>query len=130
MNPKGAVGYTVGYGKPPVEHQFKPGQGGRPRGSRNKLGEDFINALADDFAKHGAVAIERVREEKPDAYLKVIATLMPKDLNLNVRQLDDLSDEQLMRKLQQVTEMAKPLLAKPPAMIDPPAPPLAPMGPI
>ena len=60
VNPKGAVGYTVGYGKPPVEHQFEPGQGGRPRGSRNKLGEDFINALADDFAKHGAVAIERV----------------------------------------------------------------------
>ena len=54
----------------------------------------------------------------------MIATLMPKDLNLNVRQLDDLSDEQLMRKLQQVTEMAKPLLAKPPAMIDPPAPPV------
>ena len=118
MNPKGAVGYTVGYGKPPVEHQFKPGQGGRPRGSRNKLGEDFINALADDFARHGAVAIERVREEKPDAYLKVIATLMPKDLNLNVRQLDDLSDEQLMRKLQQVTEMARPLLAKLPTVID------------
>src|SRR4051794_14484929 len=105
--PKG----TVGYGKPPVEYQFKPGHGGRPKGSRNKLGEDFINALAEDFAKHGAAAIERVRLEKPDAYIKVVASLLPKDVNLNIRQLDDLTDEQLLARLQQVTALAKPLLA-------------------
>jgi hypothetical protein len=109
--------YVVGYCKPPIEYQFKPGQGGPRRGSRNKLGEDFLHALAEDFERHGVEAIERVRIEKPEAYLKVIATLMPKDLNLNVRQLDDLSDEQLMRKLQQVTELAKPLLAKLPTVI-------------
>ena len=32
--------YDVGYGKPPVEHQFKPGESGnvngRPKGSRNR----------------------------------------------------------------------------------------------
>jgi hypothetical protein len=94
---------------PPVEHQFKPGNPGRPKGSRNKLGEDFIAALAD--AKYGAAVIERVRAEKPDAYVKVVASLLPKDLNLNIRQLDDLSDAQLLRRLQQVTEMARPLLA-------------------
>ena len=32
--------YQVGYGKPPIEHRFKPGEGGRKKGSRNKLGED------------------------------------------------------------------------------------------
>ena len=62
-----------------------------PRGSRNKLGEDF--------AKHGPAVIEKVRTDKPDAYLKVIAGLLPKDLNLHVRQLDDLSDEQLLVRL-------------------------------
>src|SRR3954447_5179074 len=109
--PKGREGYTVGYGKPPREHSFKPGEGGRKKGSRNKLGEDFILALAEDFAKHGAAAIERVRLEKPDAYIKVVASLLPKDVNLNVRQLDDLTDEQLLARLQQVTALAKPLLA-------------------
>jgi hypothetical protein len=51
------------------------------------------------FEKHGAAAIEKVRTDKPDAYLKVIAGLLPKDLNLHVRQLDDLSDEQLLVRL-------------------------------
>src|SRR5262245_36762420 len=53
-------GKSTGYGKPPVEHQFKPGNPGRPKGSRNKLGEAFIQALAEDFERHGAEVIERV----------------------------------------------------------------------
>jgi hypothetical protein len=53
-----------------------------------------------------------VRTDKPDAYLKVIAGLLPKDLNLNVRPLDELTDEQLMARLAQLTEMAKPLLKR------------------
>ena len=36
----------VGPGRPPVAHQFKPGNPGRPKGARNKLGEQFIAALA------------------------------------------------------------------------------------
>jgi hypothetical protein len=27
--------YDVGYGKPPVKHQFKKGKSGNPRGGRN-----------------------------------------------------------------------------------------------
>jgi len=108
---KGRDGYTVGYGKPPREHMFKPGEGGRKRGSRNRLGEDFITALADDFAKHGAAAIERVRQEKPSDYIKVVASLLPRDVNLNVRPLDDLSDEQLLERLRSLTKQAAPLLA-------------------
>ena len=97
---------------PPVEHQFKPGNPGRPKGSRNKLGEDFIRALAEDFKKHGPAVIEKVRIDRPADYLKIISGLLPKDLNLNLRQLDDLSDEQLLARLAQLTEIAKPLLAK------------------
>lgn len=66
-------------------HLFKPGQSGnpagRPKGSRNKLGEDFIAALYEDFSKHGAAVIEAVRLEKPDAYLKVVASLMPVEIS-------------------------------------------------
>ena len=45
---------------------------GRPKGSRNKLGEDLIVALTEDFAKHGKRAIETVRQDRPAAYLKLM----------------------------------------------------------
>lgn len=38
-----------------------------------------------DFAEHGTEAIARVREEKPDQYLKVIASLLPKEVKLSAR---------------------------------------------
>ena len=104
------------------DHLWRPGQSGnlagRPKGSRNRLSEDFVAALYDDFQNHGSAAIAACRAEKPDVYVRVIASLLPKDVNLNHRNLDDLSDEELMRKLAMVTEMARPLLAKLPNVID------------
>jgi hypothetical protein len=38
---------------------------GRPRGSRAKLGEAFVEALAADFSEHGVKAIELVRLRDP-----------------------------------------------------------------
>jgi hypothetical protein len=97
-------------------HLWRPGQSGnlagRPKGSRNKLSEDFVAALYDDFQNHGPAAIAACRAEKPDVYVRVIASLLPKDVNMKVQQLDDLTDDQLMRKLAVLTEMAKPLLSK------------------
>ena len=97
-------------------HLWRPGQSGnlagRPKGSRNRLAEDFVAALYDDFRDHGLAAIAACRAEKPDVYMRVIAGLLPKDMNIKVQQLDDLTDDQLMRKLAVLTEMAKPLLAR------------------
>src|SRR4029434_8610834 len=89
---------------------------GRPRGSRNKLSEGFVAALYDDFQDHGSAALAACRAEKPDVYLRVIASLLPRDVSVKVQQLDDLSDDQLMRKLAVLTEMARPLLAKLPVI--------------
>ena len=101
-------------------HLWRPGQSGnpagRPRGSRNKLAEDFVAALHQDFTIHGMDAIVRARQEDAIGYIRVIAALLPKDVNLNHRNLDDLSDDQLMRKLATLTEMARPLLAKLPVI--------------
>jgi hypothetical protein len=84
--------------------------GGRPPGSRNKLGEAFIEALSDDFAAHGVKAIETVRTEKPDQYLRVIAGLLPKDLNINVNQMDGLTDEQLIERIRALDATIRPFL--------------------
>jgi hypothetical protein len=74
--------------------------GGRRKGSRNKLSENFLETIARDFAEHGAEAIERVRKENPEVYLKLLAWLVPRELILQrERSADvdpaDLSDEEL-----------------------------------
>lgn len=78
---------------------YKPGQSGnprgRPKGSRNALGEDFLRALQQDFALHGASTIEKVREERPHEYLKLVAGILPKELNVNKNPVEDLTDEDL-----------------------------------
>lgn len=94
--------------------RFLPGNsgfGGRPKGARNKLGEAFIEALHNDFNKHGVAAIVEVRETKPDQYLKVIASLLPKDINLNVNDGQaDLTDDELIERIRNLTEAIAPFL--------------------
>jgi hypothetical protein len=54
--------------------------GGRKHGSRNRLTELFIKTIVEDFAEHGAVTLERLRNEDPGFYLKMIAVLVPRAL--------------------------------------------------
>ena len=66
--------------------QFKKGwKGGpgRPKGSRTKLSEAFLEVLAKDFSENGLEAVEAVRADKPEAYLSVIGRLMPKLMELS-----------------------------------------------
>jgi hypothetical protein len=52
---------------------------GRPPGSRDQLTSDFIAKLADDFEANGEAAIERCRMDDPAAYLRLVASLAPKN---------------------------------------------------
>lgn len=95
--------------------QFKLGHigmGGRPKGARNKLGEAFIQALADDFEENGIAAIEVVRAEKPDQYLKVIASLLPKEMNLNVNNEIEMTDDELLDRIRDLTSAVAPILER------------------
>jgi hypothetical protein len=80
-------------------HAWKPGQSGnpagRPRGSRNKLGEAFLADLYADWQANGIAVIEAVREQKPDVYLKVVASILPHQLEIKDGPFDGISDEQL-----------------------------------
>ncbi len=99
--------------KDPETGRFLPGNsgfGGKPKGARTKLGEQFLSALQQDFEAHGVGAIARVRDERPQDYLKVIASLMPKDLNLNVNNLDDATDEELVQRLRDLDAIIRPFL--------------------
>jgi hypothetical protein len=60
------------------------GNGGRPKGARSKLGEAFLEDLRDAWNEHGAQALRRCAIEEPAQFVRVVASLMPKDVNLNV----------------------------------------------
>ena len=73
---------------------FKPGNGGRLKGSRNRLQGDFLRALAQDFAEHGEGVIKVVRMERPAEYVRIIASLMPRELVLEST-LSEFTDDQV-----------------------------------
>lgn len=85
--------------KAQIGRPFEPGNNanplGRPKGSRNKLGEQFVQALQADFETNGKKAIETVRVERPHEYLKVVASLLPKQVEIKEGAFDGISDEQL-----------------------------------
>ena len=68
--------------------------GGRPRGARNKLTEVLVSAIADDFAEHGSETLARLRQRDPEAYLKIVSSLVPRELILEREQAPnvDLAD--------------------------------------
>ena len=67
---------------------------GRVKGSRSKLQENFLKALSDDFEANGIEAIQTMRQEKPADYVRTIASLMPKQLEIE-RPLQDMTDDEL-----------------------------------
>lgn len=90
-----------------------PKSPGRPLGSKNKLGEAFVEALLADFEQNGVEVIEQVRTEDPTQYLKVIASVIPKEVVHTVEDYDNFSDEQLADEF--IAEAARLNAARRPA---------------
>jgi hypothetical protein len=59
------------------------GNGGRKPGSRNRLGEQFVEDLRQCWQERGAEALRRCAEEEPAQFVRVVASLLPKDVNIN-----------------------------------------------
>jgi len=74
---------------------------GRPRGSRNKLSEQFFADLCADWQAHGAGAIEIVRRDHPVAYLRTVATLLrpAPDPGLMTDRYAEMTDTELLDQL-------------------------------
>src|SRR5512139_4028018 len=51
---------------------------------RARLGKEFMSRMRADFQKHGIATIERVRKERPAAYLELVARMIPMQMEVNV----------------------------------------------
>jgi hypothetical protein len=68
--------------------------GGRGRGVRNRLSNALLEALAKDFEEYGEEAVRITRVEYPTDYLKIIAGIMPKELEI-IDNLAEIADDEL-----------------------------------
>jgi hypothetical protein len=96
-------------------NQFKPGhniKGGRPKGSRNKLAQRVF----DDIFRHwnepaggdlckGQAALELLYRERPGEYLRLTASVLPKEFVFE-NAVTELDDEELDRMIETLRERA------------------------
>jgi hypothetical protein len=69
---------------------------GRPKGSRNKISQAFVDEICASFELHGRDTIDRVRRQHPVEYLKIAAALIPKTFDPKPdHPLEVLSEHQL-----------------------------------
>ena len=87
-----------------INGKFAPGWSGNPGGSleatRRSFNKDFLLALAADFKKHGAAAIEKVRKTQPAAYMKICALLVPREMKAeHAGGVKAMSDERIVEAI-------------------------------
>jgi len=64
---------------------------GRPKGSRNRLGVAFVEAMLGDFEQHGRTVIANLRDDKPEQYLRIVASILPKEIELGEEAIDSIA---------------------------------------
>ena len=74
---------------------LNPNRSGRPKGAKNRLSWSFLTALAEDFEEFGAETIRICRIERPHEYLRVVAGLMPRELEFTDNTLQSVTDDEL-----------------------------------
>jgi hypothetical protein len=92
-------------------HRFKDfwrfgNPGGSLEATRRSFNKDFLLALAADFKKHGAAAIEKVRKQQPAAYMKICALLVPREMKVeHSNAIKAMSDEQIEQAIETIQTM-------------------------
>src|SRR5262245_9146214 len=91
---------------------FERGRSGNPAGGpvgsrhRQQLNGEFIAALLRDFRHGGPKAIERVRRTQPAAYLKILALLVPREMQIeHTNRIKQMTDEEIEQTIEAIQTM-------------------------
>lgn len=84
--------------------------GGRPKGSRNKLQEDFLTDVLGAWEQRGAQAIQDMIDDKPGDFVKMVAGLMPKEATLNINDHSEMTDDELAERVRSLAAQLSPFL--------------------
>jgi hypothetical protein len=91
-----------------LEQRFKPGPDarrvGRPAGIRNHLNKAFLQDLLDEWHEHGRAALRIMRTEEPAMFVRVVASLVPRELILEHGIAADLDDDMLAQMIEQLRQ--------------------------
>lgn len=77
---------SVAVGEPlknPEPTPSRPQPRRAPYHARRELTANFLNVLCADFEAHGTDAIRACREEQPQGYLRLVASLLPNEFDSN-----------------------------------------------
>lgn len=90
--------------------RFKPGNPGKPKGAKHRLQEDFIKDVQAAWEDKGAEAITMMIADKPGDFVKMVASLMPKEATLNINDNSEMTDDELAERVRSLASQLSPFL--------------------
>src|SRR5262245_33553076 len=83
---------------------------GNPHGNRHRtrhlLNQEFMQALLLHFRQHGKKAIEKVARNQPAAYVKILALLVPREMQIeHTNHIKQMTDEEIEQAIELIQTM-------------------------
>jgi hypothetical protein len=100
------------------------GKGGRPLGSRTKLCKRLLEDLFADWQEGGQAAIKMMRIERPAEYVRVMCSILPKEMLFETGAVSELGDDELDHMITMLRERALAARQEQALEISPPQPKL------
>ena len=86
--------------------------------TRHLLNQEFMQALLLHFRQHGKKAIEKVARNQPAVYVKILALLVPREMQVeHTNSIKQMSDEELEAAIEALQAMIDGKLAGANAMV-------------